>query len=273
MPELPEVETVVRSLRPVLVGRTIRGVQRKRLKLRQPWKREWDRELFDRKIVEVWRRGKWILLELSGGEARLVVHLGMTGRLYVQESKSAPARHTHFSFSLDDGQEQLRYLDPRRFGLVLWAKTVNDCRFPAECELGPEPFDLQPARFFESLRGSRRNLKALLLDQTVVAGVGNIYADEALFAARLNPMSLGTELDKKQAGRLRIAIVKVLKRAIETKGSTIANFYYGEGEAGGYQNEFRAYDRTDEPCRRCRTPIKRIRLAGRSTHFCPRCQR
>lgn len=272
MPELPEVETVVRTLRPDIVGRAVKGVRVGKHPLRNPWQPSWNRLIARCNIVSVHRRGKWILLELSRPQYRLIVHLGMTGRLLIQDAKIPPALHTHLVFTLDK-DEELRYHDPRRFGSVTLASTQGSHRFPEEAELGPEPFDITLDELCESLMKSSRAIKGILLDQSVIAGVGNIYADESLHEARIDPRRQGRSLARHEIGTLRRAIVKVLRRAIETKGSTIANFYYGDDESGGFQHEFKAYGRTDEPCYRCRKPIKCIRLAGRSTHFCGNCQR
>lgn len=272
MPELPEVETVVRTLRPALVGRTVQAIRCGTHRLRTPWQSSWNKHILGSTIIEINRRGKWILLALSIPDYRLIVHLGMTGRLLIQPKHHPKTDHTHLVFSLD-GNEQLRYHDPRRFGSVTLAHSQDQHRFPQEAVLGPEPFDLTTPYFQQCMMKAQRNLKAILLDQSVVAGVGNIYADESLFEARLNPRRLGASLNVKEADLLRKAIVKVLRRAIESKGSTIANFYFGNEESGGFQHEFKAYGRTDEPCYRCKAPIKCIRLAGRSTHYCPGCQR
>src|SRR5262249_52023869 len=142
----------------------------------------------------------------------------------------------------------------------------------ARSKLGPEPFEMTATEFWERLHQTERCLKAVLLDQSVVAGVGNIYADESLFEAKLHPARRGHRVTRAEAARLRQALVKVLKRAIDRNGSTIRSFFYGENGRGSYQKEFRVYQQTGEPCRRCKTPIRCIRLAGRSTHFCPRCQ-
>lgn len=273
MPELPEVETVVRSLRPQVKGRTIRAVKLGKHRLRAPWHSRWSLHVTGCTIVDITRRGKWMLLELSRPATHLIVHLGMTGRLLVEPAHAKPQLHTHFRFPLDDGQEELRFRDPRRFGSVTLAETVAGQRFPQEAELGPEPFDLSPNELLASMQRSKRPLKAILLDQAVVAGVGNIYADEALYEAKLLPTRLGTSLTAKEAKRLQEVIVKVLTRAIETKGSTISNFYYGNDEAGGFQHEFQAYGRAKQPCYRCDRPMVGIRLAGRATCYCERCQR
>ncbi len=272
MPELPEVETVVRDLRPRLVGRQIVSLKAGRKALRLPWDRQWENLLLRRRVRSVRRRGKWILLDLEEQRC-LVIHLGMTGRLTVTPARAPVEPHTHLIFNLDRGG-QMRFNDIRRFGSATF---FEDCaqveRFFDQSRLGPEPFALESSYWRDRLAGTRRTIKAVLLDQTVVAGVGNIYADESLFEARLHPSRLAGDLDSSEAERLRRAIAKVLTRAIERRGSSIRNYVGGSGLKGSYQEEFRAYGRTGKPCPRCRTPIARMRLAGRSTHYCPRCQK
>lgn len=272
MPELPEVETVVRDLRPHLIGRRIDSVRTSKKALRQPWRASWRAKLVGRSIEAVRRRGKWIVIDLRGG-GHLVVHLGMTGQFRVFAAGEPVQSHTHLVFQLDDGSE-LRFHDIRRFGCATYyaARSNLDNSF-AKARLGPEPFDLAVDWWRAVLAKTDRCLKALLLDQRVVAGVGNIYADESLFEAKLHPARLASALDAAEADRLRKAVAVVLKRAIERRGSSIRNYVGGSGLKGSYQEEFRAYGCTGAPCRRCRTPIVRIRLAGRSTHFCPTCQR
>ncbi len=272
MPELPEVETVVRDLQPELVGCRIVTLQVGRKKLRTPWRTAWSGLLAERTIHAVGRRGKWIILELDGGQY-LVFHLGMTGQLTVTPSVAVRQDHTHLVFDLDNDQ-QLRFRDIRRFGsATLFACRTDLDTFFVRSGLGPEPFDLSADYWAKCLAATTRSLKAVLLDQRVVAGVGNIYADESLFEARLHPMRRGCDLSKKEADRLRRAIATVLCRAIERRGSSIRNYVGGSGLQGEYQNEFRVYGRTGEPCPRCRTAIARLRLAGRSTHYCPCCHR
>jgi formamidopyrimidine-DNA glycosylase len=269
VPELPEVETVVRDLRPLLVGRTLARIEVGRKALRRKWSRRWEAQLLRRRVHAVSRRGKWILIDL--GEPWLLVHLGMTGQFTVADGPRET--HTHVVFTLDDARE-LRFRDVRRFGSVtLYPDRAALDAFFVQNHLGPEPFDLNAEYLHGSLQRTKRNLKAILLDQTIVAGVGNIYADESLFEARLHPTILGQGVTAKQAATLRRSIVEVLHHAIDKRGSSIRDYIGGSGLKGEFQDEFRVYSRTDQPCLRCRTPIKRIVLAGRSTHFCPKCQR
>jgi formamidopyrimidine-DNA glycosylase len=197
----------------------------------------------------------------------------MTGQLTVAEPGAAVLDHTHLVFDLDD-QRQLRYRDARRFGgATLFANAADVEAFFAESGLGPEPFTLDAKAWRDSLAATTRVIKAVLLDQTVVAGVGNIYADEALFEAKLHPARRANQLTRAEADRLRNAVATVLTRAIEKRGSTIRNYVGGSGLAGGYQDEFRAYGRDGEPCRRCEATLELLRVGGRASHFCPSCQK
>jgi formamidopyrimidine-DNA glycosylase len=270
VPELPEVETTLRDLRPAVTGRRIAAALAGPRRLRKPWSPDWTGRLVGRTVRGGRRRGKWIVLDLDDGSA-LVFHLGMSGQLTAVPAGTPRADHTHLVLGL--GGTELRFRDPRRFGsATLFADAAAVDRFFDEAGLGPEPFELDPGVWGQRLKGTKRNLKAVLLDQRVVAGVGNIYADESLFAARLHPARPAPSLTAAEAGRLRKAVVAVLNRAVERRGSSIRDYVGGTGEGGAYQDEFRVYGRTGEPCPRCRTPIERVRLAGRSTHFCPRCQ-
>ena len=272
MPELPEVETVVRELRPRLVGRKIHKVFVSAQRLRGKWSPAWKTALVGRRILGVWRRGKWIIFDLTG-PSHLVFHLGMTGRLTIFRALTPIEVHTHLRFLLDRGQEELRFRDIRRFGSATY---FNDRAsldlFFQDKSLGPEPFSLESEYWHKKLLSTDRCLKAVLLDQTVVAGVGNIYADESLFRARLNPARVGRKTTLRESERLRRAIIAVLRDAITKRGSSIRDFVGGSGREGEYQREFRVYGQTGEPCPRCRSPIACMRLAGRSTHFCVRCQ-
>jgi formamidopyrimidine-DNA glycosylase len=267
MPELPEVQTVVTTLQPRVVGRTIKRVVSLRADIVTPSDVPLAQLLQERRIDSVTRRGKRIVFTLHDGN-RFYVHLGMTGQLTVTPGNAAVPPHTHMELELDTG-EQLRYRDPRRFGGVWWLghNAIGDEG------MGPEPLKLRPAQLLRRLHQTTRAVKNALMDQTVVAGLGNIYVDESLFAAGIHPLSPANELTMEQVARLNRAIKTTLRRAIRHRGSTLRDYRDAEGESGAFQKLHRVYDRTGEPCRRCRTAIERIVLGGRSTHFCPKCQR
>lgn len=270
MPELPEVETVVRDLRPLLTGRSIVSVRHSKKKLRRPWKAAWNANATGAKIAGVRRRGKWILADLTG-DSVLRVHLGMSGQLTVVAATTPEPDHLHLVFALDNRTE-LRLRDPRRFGAAEWFASRAALETEMNAELGPEPFALDAAAFHTAVTGTTRNLKAILLDQTIVAGVGNIYADEALFGAKLHPGRKGSSLTRAETDRLRLAIEAVIAKAIESRGSTIRDYVGGSGLRGGFQNKFAVYGRTDEGCPACGTAVTCERLAGRSSHYCASCQ-
>ena len=272
MPELPEVETVVRDLRPLIVGRTIRSVEVGAAALRSPWLPEWGRALTGRKVKSLGRRGKWILISLSRG-GTLLVHLGMTGQLTVRRATEALADHTHLRFGIGGRpREELRFRDVRRFGSATYFPSSEELTSFLDARLGPEPFGLDAEYWLTALGRTKRAIKAALLDQQLVAGVGNIYADESLFAARIHPATIAADLDDRQADRLREAIARVMTDAIEKRGSSIRDYIGGSGLGGGYQDEFAVYGRTGEPCPNCGHPIDLMRISGRSTHFCRECQ-
>ncbi|MGH9804206.1 MAG: bifunctional DNA-formamidopyrimidine glycosylase/DNA-(apurinic or apyrimidinic site) lyase [Candidatus Acidiferrales bacterium] len=274
MPELPEVETVVRGLRPRLVGRRIvRLVIRQPAMVRSNLKR-FRRALAGARIAGMRRRGKYILIELAraNGRARRdywVVHLGMTGQLYAAKRTAPLEKHTHLIAWLSSG-EQLRYRDARRFGrlLALRADEVEDY-FAA---LGPEPLRISLEGFRRLFAGRRAPVKNLLLNQNRLRGVGNIYAGEALFLAGVHPARAAASLSAAELERLYRALREVLRDAIAGQGSTVSDYRRGDGLPGDYQNSLRVYDREGEPCPNCGEPIERLVLAGRSAHFCPRCQ-
>lgn len=270
MPELPEVETYVRELRPQLAGkRVVQGYVTWPRIIAQP-----DVNLFldmirGRRFDSFDRRGKYILLGLDSYES-LIIHLRMTGEVRVHPSAISPDKHTHLILDLEDG-ERLHYRDPRKFGRV-WL--VDD---PASVvgKLGPEPFsaDFTPAGFAERLAGRAASIKALLLDQTILAGVGNIYADEALFLAKIDPRRAGRALSPAEIDALHGAVCAVLQAGINGRGSSLQNYAPPAGEKGSFQEQHQVFRRTDQPCYHCGAPIRRVVLAQRSTHFCPICQR
>jgi formamidopyrimidine-DNA glycosylase len=262
MPELPEVETVVRTLRPAIVGRRILGAEFKQLRVLRGDPHDAAKGLAGRKIVGIERYGKFIAIRLDRGY--LMVHLGMTGKLLVN---SEPTKWTHAVFTLDKGF--LHYDDQRQFGRVEFSLELPE-RVVA---LGPEPLEVSLADFAAALKDRRSAIKAVLLNQAVVRGVGNIYADEALFRAGVHPKSVASSLTKARVKRIFDAMREVLEEAIESRGSSVSNYVDADGRKGSFQNAHRVYRRTDKPCVTCGAPIKRILVAQRGTHYCPRCQR
>ena len=278
MPELPEVETVVRGLRTALPGRSILSVRLGKIDfIDDPT--ALGESLPGRRIAAVERIGKFIQLRLepdgSNGSGRtdapshLMVHLGMTGRLVVRAAAEPAPPHTHVYFQLDDGRE-LRYTDIRRFGQML---LLHDAEIAELRErLGEDALTISAEEFRRRLMGRRARIKALLLDQSVLRGVGNIYADESLWRARLHPARLAAKLSPEEIDRLRLTVQRVLGEAIRLRGSSISDFVDSDGQPGGYQKWHRVYARDEKPCYRCHAIIRRVIVAGRSSHFCPRCQ-
>ena len=274
MPELPEVETIVADLRPHLVGRTI--VRCELLFptiVRYPEPEQFVDAVAGMRIYGMRRRGKFILMELDD-DLRLVVHLGMTGQLRLVDPATPIEKHTHVVFTLDDGR-QLRYRDPRRFGRLLLGTEESLLASKKMPLLGPEPIDpsFVPDELYRSLRKRRTSLKAVLLDQGAIAGVGNIYADESLHRARLRPDRVAAGLSRKSAQRLHESLQDSLLMAIRNRGSSVDTYRDAWGEIGGQQEKLLVYGRAGEPCFTCGRPLAMIRLAGRSTVFCTRCQR
>jgi formamidopyrimidine-DNA glycosylase len=297
MPELPEVETVCRGLRTALVGKRLVNVTVRRPDLRLPFPENFARRLLDREVLEIERLAKYILVRLSG-DLTLLVHLGMTGRFTIvapsgravnlgefyfetQAEEGGVGAHDHVTFRFDDGTA-VTFTDPRRFGVMDLIEGTDVSAHRLLKGLGTEPlaqgFNLAHLRrLFE---GRRAPLKAALMDQRVVAGLGNIYACEALFRAGLSPRRMAGTLVRrgrsdKALARLVAAVRQVLKEAIRAGGSTLRDYADADGAAGRYQNRFRVYGREGKPCPRkgCRGRVKRIVQAGRSTFYCPVCQR
>jgi formamidopyrimidine-DNA glycosylase len=278
MPELPEVQTVVTSLRPRVTGATLAAVRLNRSDIVSPAGVDLQALLTGRAVASIDRRAKRIVFTLDGGE-RFYVHLGMTGQLTVEAAGAEVRAHTHLVIELrsdggserrsDEGKMELRFRDPRRFGGVFWLGAES-----ADRGLGPEPLTLRVGQLGKLLARTRRPIKAALLDQTMIAGIGNIYADEALFAAGVHPLRVANSLTGEEVARLNRAIKGVLRRAIRARGSTLRDFVDADNEPGGYRAKHRVYDREGETCRGCRSAvIERIVLTGRSTCFCPKCQR
>ena len=286
MPELPEVETVVRGLAQTVVGDTIESVWlgSKPEPLKSP-AAEIERTLQNARIAAVRRMGKHIVIELNKTRSRrakpgksrnsaasaqataqFIVHLGMTGQLLVSRPDHEVPKHTHLVAHLASGRE-LRFVDPRRFGRLA-VHTRNG--FEAG---GVEPLDVG-FKIFSNLFGKRKTpIKSALLNQKLLRGVGNIYADESLFRAGVRPRRRAASLTRAELRRLYDAVQQVLTQAIAAGGSSVSDYVNAEGEPGFFQFEHRVYDREDEPCLVCSTPIKRVVIAGRSSHYCPHCQK
>jgi formamidopyrimidine-DNA glycosylase len=281
MPELPEVETVARG-----VDARVRGDR-----IAEAWFSSYPQTfktpqriqaagLEGRTILEVHRTGKHIVCELTSetgalaagsapADAQWIVHLGMTGRLLVTTPDAPLAPHTHARLRLAGGRE-IRFVDPRRFGRLEFRKLKKTMGFEAQ---GAEPLTIQGEPFAALFRGRKLAIKAALLNQTLLSGVGNIYADESLFRAGIRPKRAAGRLTHAELEKLRFALKAVLEDAIRLGGSSVSDYVDAEGVRGFFQLEHRVYQRTGEPCLICRTPIRRIVVAGRSTHYCPHCQK
>ena len=274
MPELPEVETYVRELAPELTGRTVTAARVYWTRtLAEPMAEEFPARIAGLGFESFDRRGKYMLLGMTDGST-LIVHLRMTGKLLILPSNTERNPHTHVVMELDDGRA-LHYNDTRKFGRI-WL--VPD-RATVLAKLGPEPLadEFRVDEFTARLAGRSAAIKALLLDQSIVAGVGNIYADESLFRAHIHPARAGGTLTLDEIMRLHAAIREVLEAGIARRGSSLGgsslqNYLRPGGMPGDFQNEFFVFRRTGEPCLVCGTPIERIVIAQRSTHFCPICQ-
>lgn len=298
MPELPEVETVMRGLRAVLEGRRLVGVAAHREGLRWPFPERMAQRLAGARVQGFRRRGKYMLMRLDTGESALV-HLGMSGRMVARRaSEAAPPRsgphgaasdarrhntppdlHEHLVLETDDGW-RVGFVDPRRFGSVDLVETAREEAHRLLAGLGPEPLEgsFDADALSGALAARRTPIKAALLDQRVVAGLGNIYVSEALFRARVSPRRMACSVPGARAARLVPAIKQVLREAIEAGGSSLRDYVRADGELGFFQERFDVYDRAGRPCARCPGPprcsgIARIAQAGRSTFYCPRTQR
>jgi formamidopyrimidine-DNA glycosylase len=269
MPELPEVETTRRGVAPHVVGRRIVRLVIYDGRLRWPVPQALPAHVKDRTIHAVERRSKYLLFRVGNGT--MLVHLGMTGSLRLYRDAPARRPHDHIDIELDDGA-LLRYHDPRRFGAMLWVS--GEARHPLLARLGPEPFD--PAFSADYLhaktRGRRASIKVTLMDNHVVVGVGNIYANESLFRAGIRPATPAGRLSRPRLARLVEAVREVLGEAIAKGGSTLRDFVDSNGEPGAFQLDYRVYGRRGLPCHVCGTPIRATRLGQRASYHCPRCQ-
>jgi len=262
MPELPEVETVVRGLQTTITGEIIQELEAiwgKALLADDPYE-----SIVGQTIIGVRRRAKYIIIDLNNGA--LLVHLRMTGKL----TPVFPEKHVTVMLHFESGKS-LYFQDTRKFGRMEYVADPDEHL----AHLGPEPLseEFTPETFYSMLRSKKRQIKPLLLDQTFLAGLGNIYVDEALFRAGIQPLSVANAIPRKRATSLHSAIRSILSASIKAQGTTIINFSHGENSSGAYQAALQVYGRKDEPCLICETPITKITVGQRGTHYCMRCQR
>ena len=271
MPELPEVETTRSGLAPHLRGQRIAAVVVRNPSLRWPIPAELSGILPGQTIRSVGRRAKYLLIRCSAGT--LIVHLGMSGSLRVVDAGTPPEKHDHFDLVLASGAA-MRLRDPRRFGAVLWTDT-DVLRHPLLAPLGVEPLtvDFDADCLYAASRGRSASIKQLLMDSRVVVGVGNIYANEALFRAGIRPTAAAGRISRKRCARLVAEVKKVLELAIAAGGSSLRDFVDSAGKPGYFQQQYFVYGRAGLPCRTCGTTLRQVRQAQRSTFYCPHCQR
>jgi formamidopyrimidine-DNA glycosylase len=279
MPELPEVETVARGLRLVLPGR---GIVRVRLSAKTDFIDDpaaLERDLPGTRVKSVARYGKFLVLDLErgrtsgdggSGEIALLIHLGMTGQIVVAAAEAPVAAHTHVFLTLDDGRE-LRYTDARRFGRI--GILADGAREAVLGPLGIDPLEASEEEFRSAITSRRARIKALLMDQRVFRGMGNIYTDESLWRAKIHPTRLGANLSAVEVRRLHRAVREILMEAIRLRGSSVSDYVDSEGQRGGFQLRHKVYQREGKKCFRCGGVIRRAIVAGRSSFFCAKCQR
>lgn len=274
MPELPEVETVKRSLEGLITGLCFSEVDLIRPKVVcSPEPQVFIDKLTGKKVKKIGRRGKYLLIYL-GDNLILAIHLRMTGRLVYSPSETPPSKHTHAVFKLSNGFE-LHFTDIRQFGRMALMEADRLDAWPGLKNLGVEPLSEKFTREFlkKELKRRRTRIKPLLLDQTFIAGLGNIYADEALYRARISPEKPAASLTPREVARLYQGIREALAEGIANRGTTFRDYVDGRGESGSNQDSLRVYSREGKPCLDCGEPVKRARLGGRSSYFCPKCQK
>jgi formamidopyrimidine-DNA glycosylase len=272
MPELPEVETIVRRLRLTLIGQTIQSV-----KILFPGILHGSPKIFVQSLTgaiirEIRRKGKFILFDLTPA-GTLILHLKMTGQVLIEPPSIPADRHTHLIFSFVSSDFQMRYRDIRKFGFFTLIQGNSSAINSYFSRLGPDPFEITSNQFVKMILPRKRAVKSLLLDQSLISGLGNIYVDESLFQAKIHPLARADALSPIQLKSLHRIIKKILARAISWQGSTLRDYRRPDGTSGGFQNYHQVYGRTGTPCPFCGTPIEKTRVAGRGTHFCPGCQK
>jgi formamidopyrimidine-DNA glycosylase len=269
MPELPEVETIVRRLRSELTGLKISRVRVLTPKILRLPERAFVRSLTGAIIREIRRKGKLILMDLSLNRT-LILHLKMTGQVLLTPKPAQADRHTHVIFDFSPPGLQMHYRDIRKFGFFGLVQGDPATRIAS---VGPDPFEISAPQFTRLIRSKNKAVKALLLDQSLISGLGNIYVDESLFQAKVHPQTKTGDLSTARLQNLHRVIRTVLARAISEKGSTLKDYRRPDGSSGGFQNYHQVYGRAGRACPFCQSLIQKIRVAGRGTHFCPGCQK
>jgi formamidopyrimidine-DNA glycosylase len=274
MPELPEVEITRRGIEPYLAGKIITGVRVSERRLRWPIPLDLAARVTGLRIARVARRGKYILIDCRANEHAgwLILHLGMSGSLRIMDAGTEAQRHEHFDLLL--GKRLLRLRDPRRFGAVLW-QGGDIARHPLLADLGAEPLDdaFTGTLLHAATRARKAAVKLVLMNASIVVGVGNIYANESLFHARINPRTPAGRLPLARYEALAAAIKSTLKQALAAGGSSLRDFVHSDGSSGYFQEQYWVYGRAGLPCRSCGTPIRQLRQGQRSTFYCPACQK
>ncbi len=274
MPELPEVQTVVNGLKETILGCVIESVRVNEPKIRKDNPNGGLKKLRGKKFLKIHRRGKNILIDLSGS-LTLWVHLKMTGHLYYLEANTPIDKHDHLIIKLKNDINELRFNDYRKFGRVRLIDSNKISSYEGLAKLGPEPLEITADDFVKLMKSSSRMIKPALLDQNFIAGLGNIYADESLFLSRIHPRKLTSKIAPKKLRELHGNIQQMLKKAIRLMGTSVDSYAGVNGQPGGFQKYLQVYGREEQPCPRCgeKSKIRREKIGSRSAHFCPRCQR
>lgn len=273
MPELPEVETVCRGLSGMMEGQRITHVTLRRPDLRIPFPQGFAAQVAGKKVMAIQRRAKYILITLEDGIV-ILLHLGMSGRIFLRDAGTKPQKHDHVIFDVGQGKE-IVFNDPRRFGLVDLTRQDAWQTHPLLKNLGLEPLEnsFNGAALYALTRKRKTPIKLLLMNASLIVGVGNIYASESLFRAGISPLRHAGKLTQKEADGLVVSIKQVLQDAIKAGGSSLKDFVAADGETGYFQHHFSVYGKEGQPCERCKHPIKQIKQSGRSTFYCPSCQK
>jgi len=270
MPELPEVEIIVRDLSSVLIGQKVMDAKFLNIQIREKYSYKRTSILKGRLLKSISRRGKNIIFHFTENMA-MICHLKMTGRLLVKENSTLDNKHRHFFIIFE--KSKLHYYDVRKFGRICILKENNLQNHPRLKKLGPEPFEIESQHFADIVKKRNKAIKPALLDQEIIAGLGNIYADESLFYAGIRPTLKASAISRVRLKRLHSSIIKVLNKAINKRGTSVDDYLDGFGRRGSFQNRIAVYGKTGQPCPKCGIQLKRIVLGGRSTHYCSKCQK